>query len=78
MVSMPPQRTSDGYERFHVALIFDVDPDRRAKYPDSMQDALNGALSRIVELIENDERLQAHLRRHHIDYGWERPTWEQE
>jgi hypothetical protein len=43
-----------------------------------MQDALNGVLSRIVELIENDERLQAHLRRHHIDYGWERPTWEQE
>ena len=73
---MPPQTTSDGYSRFHVPLIFDVDPARLAKYPDGMQDALNGALSRIVELIENDPNLKAHFKRHAIDFGWEKPTWE--
>lgn len=73
---MPPQRTSDGYLRFHVPLIFDVAPERIAKYPDSMQDAFNAALSRIVELIEQDAKLQAHLKRHAIDFGWEAPTWE--
>lgn len=73
---MPPETTSDGYLRFHVPLIFDVAPDRLAKYPDGMQDALNGALSRIVELIERDPNLTAHLKRHQIDFGWEAPSWE--
>lgn len=75
---MPPKKTSDGYLRYHVPLIFDVDPTRAARYPDGMQDALNGALSRIVELIETDPNLQQHIRRHHIDIGWEQPTWEDE
>ena len=74
---MPPQTTSDGYLRFHAALIFDVAPERLAKYPDGMQDALNGALSRIVELIERDPNLNAHFKRHQIDFGWEQPTWEE-
>ncbi|MFN5677516.1 MAG: hypothetical protein ACK48C_10250 [Roseiflexaceae bacterium] len=74
---MPPQRTSDGYLRFHVPLIFDVQPERLAKYPDGMQDALNGALSRLVELVETDANLQAHLKRHGIDCGWDAPTWEE-
>ena len=74
---MPPQRTSDGYLRFHVPLIFDVQPERLAKYPDGMQDALNGALSRLVELVETDANIQAHLKRHGIDFGWDAPTWEE-
>ncbi|MEY3990887.1 MAG: hypothetical protein RI985_1968 [Chloroflexota bacterium] len=73
---MPPEQTSDGYLRFHVALIFDVPPERFAKYPDGMQDAFNAALSRIVELAEEDPKLQSLLRRHQIDFGWEKPTWE--
>jgi hypothetical protein len=56
---MPPQRTSDGYLRFHVPLIFDVQPDR------------------LVELVETDANLQAHLKRHGIDFGWDAPTWEE-
>ncbi|MEY2845521.1 MAG: hypothetical protein RL076_1067 [Chloroflexota bacterium] len=75
---MAPQKTSDGYLRFHAPLIFDVHPDRLAKYPDGMQDALNGALSRIVELVETDAKLQAHLKRHAIDFGWDAPTWEEQ
>jgi hypothetical protein len=43
-----------------------------------MQDALNGALSRIAELIENDPNLKLHFKRHAIDFGWEKPTWEDE
>ncbi len=73
---MPPKHTSDGYLRFHVALIFDVPPERFAKYPDGMQDAFNAALSRIVELAEEDPKLQSLLRRHQIDFGWEKPTWD--
>ncbi|MFN5933107.1 MAG: hypothetical protein ACK46D_02285, partial [Roseiflexaceae bacterium] len=65
------------YLRFHVPLIFDVQPERLAKYPDGMQDALNGALSRLVELVETDANLQAHLKRHGIDFGWDAPTWEE-
>jgi hypothetical protein len=42
-----------------------------------MQDALNGALSRLVELVETDANSQAHLKRHGIDFGWDAPTWEE-
>jgi hypothetical protein len=55
-----------------------VAPERYAKYPDGMQDALNGALSRLVELVERDPNLQAHFKRHQLEFGWERPTWESE
>lgn len=75
---MPHDITSDGYYRFHVSFILDVAPERFAKYPDGMQDALNGALSRLVELVERDPNLQAHFKRHQLEFGWERPTWESE
>lgn len=65
------------YTRHTLALIFDV-PAALAADDERMADVLNAAVSRITELIEGDQRLQALVRGHGVEVGWEAGTWEQE
>ena len=62
------------YVRYTIALIFDV-PKDRAGIPATV-DALNGATSRIVELVEQDARLQWLLRRAKLEWGLSDGSWE--
>ncbi|MEN9939056.1 MAG: hypothetical protein RLZZ387_5635 [Chloroflexota bacterium] len=66
---------SDDYTRHTLALLFDV-PTALAGDPERMADVLNAAVSRITELIDDDPRLQALLRGHGVELGWEAGTWE--
>jgi hypothetical protein len=63
------------FVRHTIPLIFDV-PVERANKPFT-QDALNGLTSRIIELIEQDERIQTLLRRSRIEWGIGDGTWEE-
>lgn len=67
--------TNDDYTRHTFTILFDVPAGLAAKN-EVMRDVLNAAASRITELIESDERLQALLRQHGIEYGWEEGSWE--
>lgn len=60
--------------RHAIPLIFDV-PAERAQSERTL-DALNAATSRILELIDKDERLQALLRRSKIEWGIGQGSWE--
>ncbi|KAB8139616.1 hypothetical protein F8S13_27445 [Chloroflexia bacterium SDU3-3] len=64
------------YVRHSIPLIFDV-PAARADRPLTV-DMLQAATSRIIELIEKDERLQALLRRSKIEWGVGEGSWERE
>lgn len=64
------------FVRHTLPLIFDLPADR-AVTPRTI-DALNAATSRIVELIEQDERLQVLFRRMRIEWGLGTGTWEGE
>ncbi len=66
---------NDDYTRHTFTILFDVPADLAANNT-VLRDALNAAVSRITELIEADDRLQALLRRHGIEYGWEEGSWE--
>lgn len=66
---------SDDYMRHTFTILFDVPADLSANR-EVMCDVLNAAVSRITELIDADERLQALLRQHGIEYGWEEGSWE--
>lgn len=67
--------TNDDYTRHTFTILFDIPADLAAN-SEVMRDVLNAAASRITELIESDKRLQALLRRHGIEYGWEEGSWE--
>jgi hypothetical protein len=67
--------TGDDYTRHTFPILFDV-PASLAANHEVMCDILNAAVSRITELIEADARLQALLRQHGIEYGWEEGSWE--
>ena len=67
--------TGDEYIRLTFAILFDVPADLAADQAIT-KDVLNAAVSRITELIETDTRLQALLRQHGIEYGWEAGSWE--
>ena len=69
------QSPDPDFVRHTLPLIFDV-PAARAAKPLTI-DMLNGLTSRIIELIENDERLQALLRRSKIEWGLGTATWEE-
>lgn len=66
---------NDDYIRHTFTILFDVPADLAANNA-VLRDVLNAAVSRITELIEADDRLQALLRRHGIEYGWEEGSWE--
>ncbi|MFO7168596.1 MAG: hypothetical protein DIU80_011295 [Chloroflexota bacterium] len=66
---------SDDYTRHTFTLLFDA-PAALAADPERMSDVLNAAISRITELIETDARLQALLRAHGLEVGWEAGSWE--
>jgi hypothetical protein len=66
---------TDDYTRHSFALIFDV-PAGLAANPERSADLLNAAVSRITELIEGDQRLQALLRAGGVEIGWEAGSWE--
>ncbi len=66
---------NDDYIRHTFTVLFDVPADLAANNA-VLRDVLNAAVSRITELIESDDRLQALLRRHGIEYGWEEGSWE--
>ncbi|HWQ15063.1 MAG TPA: hypothetical protein VNL77_19860 [Roseiflexaceae bacterium] len=63
------------YTRHTFTLILDV-PGALASDPGRMADVLNAAVSRITELIDDDPKLQALLRGHGIELGWEAGSWE--
>ena len=67
--------TGDEYIRHTFTVLFDVPADLAADQAVT-KDVLNAAVSRITELIEADARLQALLRQHGIEYGWEAGSWE--
>lgn len=66
---------SDDYTRHTFTLILDV-PAALAGDSARMADVLNAAVSRITELIDDDQKLQALLRGHGIELGWEAGSWE--
>jgi hypothetical protein len=66
---------ADDYTRHTFTLILDV-PAALASEPERMADVLNATVSRITALIDDDPRLQALLRGHGIEVGWEAGSWE--
>ncbi len=63
------------FVRHHLPIILDV-PEKLAQHPIQSVEFLNLVASRITELIEQDVRLQAILKRTGIEWGWEKGTWE--
>lgn len=63
------------FVRHTLPLIFDVHVSRKDN-PFTVE-ALNGATSRIIELIEQDEKVQRLLRRAKIEWGLGEGSWEQ-
>ncbi|MBC8162181.1 MAG: hypothetical protein H7Z42_13300 [Roseiflexaceae bacterium] len=62
------------YVRHSLPLIFDVQVSRK-DHPFTIE-ALNGITSRIVELVEQDQKLQSLMRRGKIEWGLGDGTWE--
>jgi hypothetical protein len=67
--------SDEAFVRHHLPIILDV-PERLAADPVRLADVLNLVCLRLTEGLERDERLQALLRRHGIEWGWEQGTWE--
>lgn len=63
------------FVRHHLSIILDV-PAKLAQHPVRSVEVLNLVCVRITEALEHDERLQIMLRRHGIEWGWEKGTWE--
>ncbi len=62
------------YVRHSLPLIFDVHVSRKDHA--FTIEALNGLTSRIIELIEQDQKLQSLMRRGKIEWGLGDGTWE--
>ncbi len=69
--------SDDGFVRHHLPIILDV-PARLAGNPVRSVEVLNLVCLRLTEALEKDTALQALLRRHGIEWGWEQGTWEQQ
>ena len=63
------------FVRHYLAIILDA-PAKLAQDPVRSVELLNLVASRITEVIEQDARLQAILKRTGIEWGWEKGTWE--
>jgi hypothetical protein len=68
---------AEAYTRHTFTLLLDA-PAALAADPARMADILNAAVSRITELIDDDQRLAALLRGHGIEIGWEAGSWEEQ
>jgi hypothetical protein len=64
------------YIRHTMPLIFDVPAAMAESDREQVADVLNAATGRIFDLISADERLQALLTQHGIDWGWGDASWE--
>jgi hypothetical protein len=65
------------FERHTLPLIFDVPFELPQNQGERKIDALNIITARLVELIEEDKRLQGLMRRHGIEWGWGIGSWEE-
>lgn len=66
----------DQYIRHTMPLIFDVPAAMAEADSEQVADVLNAVTGRIFDLIGADQRLQALLAQHGIDWGWGDASWE--